>query len=306
MPSGHQGNYTSLTDVTPGGWSACLEVRSEEGVRRIVLRGGAPETTNNIMELCAAVNGLAHALEICGPGPSRIRLRTDSEYVQEGLRDWSRTWKRNGWKTAAGEPVKNRETWEVLCDLRDRADSAGEFHLEHVRGHSGDPGNEAADKAAVSARDLSRSRSLAWKDTPEQIDPSKAGEDREARLRSSATDFEAEASARGYRRYLDPFHRDNSRYLFSMQLRVTKGADTLYFLNVDAWDMGAENRRKANLPMLEASVQFRTEDDQEGAHVNVSTPLDDFEKTERFFQRMWREMGFGRYERSGPDPAPMS
>lgn len=286
----------------PGGWSACLDVLSGAGTRQILLRGGAPETTNNIMELSGAANGLAHALEIAGAGEARIRLRTDSEYVLKGLRDWSVTWKRRGWRTASGDPVKNRALWERLCDLRDRAENAGGLVLEHVRGHSGDPGNEAADKAAVAARDLSRRRSAPWADPPEPTRPAEAKAGQVSDPTAEAATFETEAVQRGYRRYQDPFHRSKSGYLFSTQLRVRDGADTLYFVNVDAWDMEALSRGQVSRLSLEANAQFHTEDNNDGHHVNVSTPFRGFEETEAFFGRMWKEMGFGRYERSEPEP----
>lgn len=112
-----------------------------------------------------------------------------------------------------------------------------------------------------------------------------------------ATLFEAEAELRGYRRYSDPFHNSKSGYLFSMQLRVQDGADTLYFVNVDAWDMGELSRGQMTRLSLEAHVQFRTADDNEGDFVNVTTPFRGFEEMEAFFSRMWQAMGFGRYER---------
>lgn len=286
----------------PGGWSACLEIGDSGGTRQIVLRGGSPHTTNNVMELSGAANGLAYALELYGAGAARIRLRTDSEYVLKGLRDWSAGWKRRGWKTASGDPVKNRDLWERLSDLRDQAERQGGLELEHVRGHSGDPGNEAADKAAVAARDQSRLRTTAWADPPEMLGPDGSGAAKSTPRSQEADTFRSEAEQRGYRRYLDPFHNNKSGYLFSMQLRVRDGADTLYFVNVDAWDTGELSRGQVTRLSLEASVQFHTGDDNQGDFANVTTPFRGFEETEAFFGQMWSSMGFGRYERSDPGP----
>lgn len=286
----------------PGGWSACLELRSASGTRQVVLRGGSPHTTNNVMELSGAANGLAYALDLNGADSARIRLRTDSEYVLKGLRDWSPGWKRRGWRTASGDPVKNRELWERLSELRERAEASGAFELEHVRGHSGDPGNEAADKAAVAARDQSRMRTAPWADPPEVTGPAEAPKEGPA-IPDEAEAFRAEAETRGYRRYRDHFHNGKSGYLFSMQLRARDGADTLYFVNVDAWDMGVLSRGQVTRLSLEANVQFHTEDDNQGDFANVTTPFRGFEETEAFFARMWSAMGFGRYERADPGPA---
>lgn len=285
----------------PGGWSACLEIAGASGTKKVMLRGGAPHTTNNVMELSGAANGLAYALDLNGAESARIRLRTDSEYVLKGLREWSANWKRRGWKTASGDPVKNRELWERLSDLRDRAEAAGGLLLEHVRGHSGDPGNEAADKAAVAARDQSRMRTAPWADPPEMTGPAEVSHEGPAVL-DEAEAFRSEAETRGYRRYRDSFHQSKSGYLFSMQLRVRDGADTLYFVNVDAWDMGELSRGKMPRLSLEASVQFHTEDDNQGDFANVTTPFRGFEDTEAFFARMWAAMSFGRYERADPGP----
>lgn len=286
----------------PGGWSACLELRRDGGTERVLLRGGAPETTNNVMEMTGAANGLAYAIDRVEGDGVLIRLRSDSEYVLKGLTDWSAGWQKRGWRTASGDPVKNRDLWERLVELRGRACRIGRLELTHVRGHSGDPGNEAADAAAVAARDLSRSRSGPWADPPLALagDPEQAS----SSAHDEAAQFEAGAAERGYRRYQDPFHHRKGGYLFSMQLRVREGADTRYFVNVDAWDMGAVSRGQDPRLSLEASVQFNTADGHDGAYVNVKTPFEGFEETEAFFARMWSAMGFGRYERAEPDPGP--
>lgn len=278
----------------PGGWSAMIRIESAAGTERVLIRGGAPNTTNNAMELSGAEAGLAYIGTRPDLRSAEITLRSDSEYVLKGLKDWLPGWKRRGWTNAAGDPVKNRELWERLDVLKSRIEEAGPLHLEHVRGHSGDPENEAADAAAVAARDLSRTRSAPWSD------PAAPVEDR-ASPSSEAEAFRVEAEARGYRRYQDPFHHQRSGYLFSMQNRVRDGADTLYFVNVDVWDMGALSHGKLSRLSLEANVQFNTGDGHDGEYVNVKTPFQGFEGTEAFFAKMWSQMGFGRYERAEPD-----
>jgi ribonuclease HI len=118
-----------------GGWGAVLRYRD----RRRELCGGEPDTTNNRMELTAVIRAL-EALE----RPSRVRLYTDSQYVQKGISLWIRDWKRRGWKTAERKPVKNAELWRRLDEL------AGVHEIEWiwVRGHAGDPENERADALA--------------------------------------------------------------------------------------------------------------------------------------------------------------
>lgn len=283
----------------PGGWSALLEMRRGSDTERRLLRGGSPDTTNNVMELTGAANGLAHALDLLGER-GRVRLRTDSEYVLKGLRDWSEGWARRGWRTASGDPVKNRDLWERLAEIKGRA--GDRLTLEHVRGHTGDPENEAADAAAVAARDESRARTAPWADPPLALagDPEQAS----SSAHDEAAQFEAEAAGRGYRRYQDPFHHRKGGYLFSMQLRVREGADTLYFVNLDAWDMGVATRGQLHRLSLEANVQFYDRDGHLEEYVNVKTPFRGFEETEALFARMWSVMGFGRYERAEPDPGP--
>ena len=286
----------------PGGWSACLELRRDGGTERVLLRGGAPETTNNVMELTGAANGLAYAIDLVQGDGVLIRLRSDSEYVLKGITDWSAGWQKRGWRTASGDPVKNRDLWERLVELRGRAGRIARLELSHVRGHAGDPENEAADAAAVAARDESRARTAPWADPPRPLETVAAGS------APSATDeaarFEAEAAGRGYRRYRDPFHHSKTGYLFSMQLRVREGADTLYFVNLDAWDMGVVTRGQLHRLSLEANVQFYDRDGHLEEYVNVKTPFRGFEETEALFARMWSAMGFGRYERAEPDPGP--
>ena len=122
----------------PGGFAAIIE---EEGETRDVT-GGEPRTTNNRMELKAVIAGLAVLEET-----SQVRIVTDSQYVAKGMTSWIHGWRRKGWKTASGSPVKNRELWEELDALAKRH----RVQWEWVRGHDGHPGNERADTLAKEA-----------------------------------------------------------------------------------------------------------------------------------------------------------
>ena len=119
----------------PGGWGALLEFDGQEKE----LFGGEAATTNNRMELTAVIRAL-EALE----RPSRVVLYTDSQYVQKGIQQWIHSWKRNGWKTAAREPVKNKELWIELDELRRKH----EIEWHWVKGHAGHAKNERADELA--------------------------------------------------------------------------------------------------------------------------------------------------------------
>ncbi len=122
----------------PGGWGALLKSCGHEKE----LCGGEAETTNNRMEMQAAIEAL-NALK----KPSRVRLHTDSTYLKDGLTKWIHGWKRNGWKTAAKKPVKNKDLWQAL----DEATARHEIEWLWVKGHAGDPGNERADELARAA-----------------------------------------------------------------------------------------------------------------------------------------------------------
>ncbi len=122
----------------PGGWGAVLR----HGTAEKELSGGEAETTNNRMELSAAIEAL-NALK----GACRVDLYTDSVYVRDGIRGWIDGWKRNGWKTAAKKPVKNAELWQALDEARSRHDVAWHW----VKGHAGHPENERADALAREA-----------------------------------------------------------------------------------------------------------------------------------------------------------
>ena len=119
----------------PGGWGAVLQFGDHERE----LHGGAPDTTNNRMELTAAIEALKALSEPC-----RVRLTTDSTYVKDGITQWLANWKRNGWKTAAKKPVKNQDLWQAL----DHESVRHEIDWCWVKGHSGHPENERADRLA--------------------------------------------------------------------------------------------------------------------------------------------------------------
>jgi ribonuclease HI len=124
----------------PGGWGALLVARDgERVVKERELNGGEGLTTNNRMELLAAINAL-EALD----RPAKITVVTDSVYVKNGVTDWIAGWKRNGWKTAAKKPVKNEDLWQRLDEARARHD----VRWEWIKGHAGHPENERADELA--------------------------------------------------------------------------------------------------------------------------------------------------------------
>ena len=119
----------------PGGWGAVLQGGDHERE----LHGGASKTTNNRMELTAAIEALKALSEPC-----RVTLTTDSTYVKDGITQWLTNWKRNGWKTAAKKPVKNQDLWQAL----DHESARHEVNWCWVKGHSGHPENERADRLA--------------------------------------------------------------------------------------------------------------------------------------------------------------
>ena len=119
----------------PGGWGALLRFN---GVER-ELYGGEPDTTNNRMELQAAIEGLKALKESCA-----VELTTDSVYVKDGITSWLANWKSKGWKTAARKPVKNVDLWKLLDEQNQR--HVVQWHW--VKGHSGHPENELADQLA--------------------------------------------------------------------------------------------------------------------------------------------------------------
>jgi|TARA_B110000196_G_C20778474_1_gene489922 ribonuclease HI len=119
----------------PGGWGALLQFGGHERE----LRGGEPGTTNNRMEMLAAIAAL-EALK----RPCWVNLYTDSVYLRDGITKWIVNWKRNGWKTAARKPVKNVDLWQRL----EAAIERHQITWHWVKGHAGHPGNEAADALA--------------------------------------------------------------------------------------------------------------------------------------------------------------
>ena len=125
----------------PGGWGALMI----SGDRRRELSGSEPETTNNRMELLAAIE----ALTALRRPDTAVALYTDSQYLRKGVLEWMANWKRNGWRTASKQPVKNRDLWERLDLL------LGQHRIDWhwVKGHAGDPGNERADALANEAID---------------------------------------------------------------------------------------------------------------------------------------------------------
>ena len=123
----------------PGGWGALL--RFEDGSVE-EFGGHAPDTTNNRMELQAALEVLQRLEQL--PRHPDLTLRTDSKYLIDGLGSWIKGWKRKGWKTAAGKPVLNQDLWKALDAAR-----LDDVPLRYVKGHSGDPDNERVDRIAV-------------------------------------------------------------------------------------------------------------------------------------------------------------
>ena len=124
----------------PGGWAALLR----SGEHEKMISGAEPETTNNRMELMAAIRALEQIKR-----PSQVKLTTDSEYVRQGITQWIDRWRANGWKTAGRKPVKNQDLWQRL----DTAVGRHEVSWFWVKGHSGHDENERVDQAAVAAID---------------------------------------------------------------------------------------------------------------------------------------------------------
>ncbi|MFQ5563972.1 MAG: ribonuclease HI [Parvularculaceae bacterium] len=119
----------------PGGWGALIVIDGSE----TELKGGESATTNNRMELTAAIRALAAA-----PKGAPVRLHTDSQYVKNGVTQWMKRWKKNGWRTADRKPVKNQDLWETLDALA----AARRVDWRWVKGHAGHPENERADALA--------------------------------------------------------------------------------------------------------------------------------------------------------------
>lgn len=137
-----------LGNPGPGGWAAILE----SGRHRRELSGADAATTNNRMELSAAIEGLKALRKSCD-----VVLFTDSRYVMQGMTEWLPGWRRKGWRTASGKPVENRDLWEQLV----AAAEPHEIRWKWVRGHNGVPGNERADQLARAAAEKIAGRTKA-------------------------------------------------------------------------------------------------------------------------------------------------
>lgn len=127
----------------PGGWAALLRT----GAKEREISGGDADTTNNRMELRAAIEAL-NALK----RPCRVELHTDSSYVRDGITKWIHGWQRNGWRTADRKPVKNADLWQQLLDAAARHQVSWHW----VKGHSGHPENDRVDELACAAADRQR------------------------------------------------------------------------------------------------------------------------------------------------------
>ena len=124
----------------PGGWAYILRHPASGQEREA--SGGEKETTNNRMELRAAIEGLTALTK-----PSQVDLYSDSQYVLNGLKEWMKNWKKNGWRTSDKKPVKNKDLWEQLDELQ----AAHEIRFHWIRGHNEHPENERCDELAVAA-----------------------------------------------------------------------------------------------------------------------------------------------------------
>jgi ribonuclease HI len=128
----------------PGGWAAILFMRRADGsFYEREISGAEPETTNNRMELTAAIEAL-RALK----RPCQVTLRTDSEYLKQGITRWLNQWVKNGWRTSGRQPVKNQDLWQTLHAERQRHD----VDWQWVKGHAGDAYNQRVDRLVAEAR----------------------------------------------------------------------------------------------------------------------------------------------------------
>ncbi len=141
----------------PGGWGVLLRYR---GVEKELFGGEAEPTTNNRMELLAAIRALESLTR-----PVAVRLHTDSVYVRSGITSWLRGWKRNGWLTADRKPVKNADLWQRL----DEATREHRIEWLWVKGHNGDPGNERADALANKGLVQARSQRVQSQERTEPV-----------------------------------------------------------------------------------------------------------------------------------------
>ena len=145
-----------LGNPGPGGWACILRCGQHERV----LQGGMADTTNNRMELFAAIEGL-RALKRA----SQVTVLTDSEYVRRGITEFLPRWKANGWRASSGKPVVNRDLWEELEELV----GYHEVTWIHIRGHSGQPNHERCDSLAVTAARSAKARRCSGLTGPSRI-----------------------------------------------------------------------------------------------------------------------------------------
>ena len=124
----------------PGGWAAILDIDGE----RIELNGASPDTTNNRMELTAAIEGLSKV-----PANAQVRVVSDSRYVIDGITKWIVGWRRKGWRKSDGKPVLNQDLWKDLAARTEACRASWEW----IEGHTGHPENELADQLANDAID---------------------------------------------------------------------------------------------------------------------------------------------------------
>ena len=131
-----------LGNPGPGGWGYLLRVRAAGGLKEKEAAGAEPDTTNNRMELTAAIRGLEALTQPC-----LVELFSDSQYVVKGIQTWLKDWKRRGWKKADGKPVLNADLWQIL----DAQLVRHQVEAHWVRGHAGHPENERVDRLASEA-----------------------------------------------------------------------------------------------------------------------------------------------------------
>ncbi|MCE6958757.1 ribonuclease HI [Cereibacter sphaeroides] len=288
----------------PGGWAATVKIDDTGSAgSTVLLTGGAPGTTNNIMELTAASAAMRHVIDT-NPGlrGAEITLRLDAEYVLKGLGEWMPGWKRRGWRNAKNEPVANRSLWEEADALHERLKSLGTVKLVYVRGHSKDPENDLVDERAVAARERSRLEHAAWTAPVEDLShpaPGLAENHVEAAAR-----FRSEAEALGFRVFDDPLRRSDPTHLFSLQTKIGDGNDTIrYFVTIECSDLS----RLHSAGGFRATVrnQFFTGDNLEGTAINVSFEVEDPQQALDMTERMWSRMGFGCYRTPEPEEAPV-
>lgn len=273
----------------PGGWAATVQV--DDGPID-VLTGGDPHTTNNIMEMKAFLGGIQRAAHMPGASGAKVSIHVDSEYVLKGVRDWLPGWKRRNWRTASGDPVKNREIWEEIDEAYQSLSGQARITLHQVKGHSGNAKNDLVDRHAVEARDLSRKKTAAWF----RVD---LGKPKEGKILPQVTENAIKA---GYKIFENHVRSGIPEHLASVQKRVCDGDETLYFINIDYTDLSRASQGRFKGVSGEVHAQFHTEDDLQGLAVNISFELTSIEDAERHLHEIWSRMGYGAYKRSEAIP----